>query len=158
LNILVCNLKNIKYEEKHEMLWNKDSYFASLWKELSLCHKLWIYTPYIFGFQFRKSLIFETYIIWSNRIHILKYLRSTTLESKDIGFRKSEFVAKTQFLSFDFIHQRLDSYENYGSIFKTCSWFVFLLTNLILIFCSPIQRTCTGETMKFLFLFTVCKE
>ena len=28
----------------------------------------------------------------------MKYLRSTTLESKDIGFRKAEFKAKTQFL------------------------------------------------------------
>ena len=33
-----------------------------------------------------------------NRIHSLKYLKSTTLESKDIGFRKAEFVTKTQFL------------------------------------------------------------
>ena len=54
--------------------------------------------PYIFGTQCRKSLIFQTCIIWSNRIHSLKYLRSTTLESEDIGFRKAEFVAKTQFL------------------------------------------------------------
>ena len=69
-------------------------------KELSLCHKLWIYNPYIFGTQCRKSLIFQTYIILSNRIHSLKYLRSTTLESKDIGFRKAEFVAKTQFLCY----------------------------------------------------------
>ena len=38
-------------------------------------------------------------IIWYNRIYSLKYLRSTTLESKDIWFRKVEFVAKTQFLS-----------------------------------------------------------
>jgi len=67
-------------------------------KELSLCHKLWIYNPYIFGTQCHKSLIFQTYIIWSNRIHTLKYLRSTTLESKDIEFRKAEFVAKTQVL------------------------------------------------------------
>jgi len=29
----------------------------------------------------------------------MKYLRSTKLESEDIGFRKAEFVAKTQFLS-----------------------------------------------------------
>ena len=67
---------------------------------MSLCHTLWIYNPNIFVFQFRKSLIFQTYIIWSNRIHMLKYLRSTTLEFKDIGFRKAEFVAKTQFLCF----------------------------------------------------------
>ena len=65
---------------------------------MSLCHKLWFYNSYIFGIQCRKSLIFQTYIIWSNRIHSLKYLRSTTLESKDIWFRKAEFVTKTQFL------------------------------------------------------------
>ena len=40
---------------------------------------------------------------WNNNlatfiIHNLKYLRSTTLGSKDIVIRKSEFVAKTQFL------------------------------------------------------------
>ena len=69
-------------------------------KELSLCHKLWFYNSYIFGIQCYKSLIFQTYIIWSNRIHSLKYLRSTTLGYKDIGFRKAEFVAKTQFLWF----------------------------------------------------------
>ncbi len=38
--------------------------------------------------------------LWSNKIHSLKYLRFTTLESKDIGFRNAEFVAKTQFLWF----------------------------------------------------------
>ena len=31
-------------------------------------------------------------------IHSLKYLRSTTFGFKEIGFKKSEFVAKTQFL------------------------------------------------------------
>ena len=31
----------------------------------------------------------------------MKYLRSATFGSKDIVIRKSEFVAKTQFLSFD---------------------------------------------------------
>ena len=67
-------------------------------KELSLWPQTLIYNPYIFGTQCRKSLIFQTYIICYNRIHSLKYLRSTTLESKDIGFRKSEFVVKTQFL------------------------------------------------------------
>ena len=34
----------------------------------------------------------------SNRIHSLKYQRSPTLNCKDIGIRKSGFVAKTQFL------------------------------------------------------------
>ena len=67
-------------------------------KELSLCHKLWIYNPDTFATQCRTSLIFQTYIVWSNRIHILKYLRSTTLESKDTRARKVKFVAKTQVL------------------------------------------------------------
>ena len=39
--------------------------------------------PYIFGTQCRKSLIFQTCIIWSNRIHSLKYLRSY-----DIGIQR----------------------------------------------------------------------
>ena len=34
----------------------------------------------------------------SKRINCLKYLRSMTLESKDLGIRKYEFVEKTQFL------------------------------------------------------------
>ena len=38
--------------------------------------------------------------IWSNRIHSLKYLRSTTLGCKDIGIRKSEL-------------HRLNSYTGY---------------------------------------------
>ena len=74
-------------------------------KELSLCHKFWIYNPYFFRTQCRKSLILQTYIIWSNRIHSLKYLRSTTWESKDIGFRKAEFVAKTQFLTDKYLRE-----------------------------------------------------
>ena len=38
-------------------------------------------------------------LIWWNRIHSLKYMRSTTLCCKDIGIRKLEIAAKTQFLS-----------------------------------------------------------
>ena len=67
-------------------------------KELSLCHKLWFSNPYIFGFQRRKPLKFQTMtFVRSNNIS-LKYQRFTTLGSKDIGIRKSEFVAKNQFL------------------------------------------------------------
>ena len=43
---------------------------------------------------------FKFRIFWSNRIHSLKYLRSTTFGSKDIVIRKSEFVARTKFLNF----------------------------------------------------------
>jgi len=35
----------------------------------------------------------------------LKYLRSTTFQSKDIGVRKSEFVAQTQYLHFSLTWQ-----------------------------------------------------
>ena len=67
-------------------------------KELSFCHKLEISNPYIFATGWRKPLIFQTYMIWSNRNHSLKYLRSMSLGWKDIGIRKSKLVAKTQFV------------------------------------------------------------
>ena len=66
--------------------------------ELSLCVKLKYSNSYTFGTRCCKPLIFQIQNIWSNRIHGLKYLRSTTFGSKDIVIRKSEFVAKTQFL------------------------------------------------------------
>ena len=54
--------------------------------------------PYIFGFQCRRLLIFSTMTsVRSNNIS-LKYQRFTTLGFKDIGIRKSEFVAKNQLL------------------------------------------------------------
>jgi len=51
---------------------------------------------YIYATWWCKPLIFQTYIIWSNRIDILKYLRF--LGYKDISLRKSDFVATTKFL------------------------------------------------------------
>ena len=70
-----------------------------IWKkELSLCRKLNYLNPNIFRTRCCKLLIFQTQTIWSNRIHSLKYLKFTTFGSKDIVIRKSEFVAKTQFL------------------------------------------------------------
>jgi len=50
-----------------------------------------------------EPLIFQTYAILWNRIYSLKYAGSTTLGSENIGISKSEFVAKTQFLSLDFV-------------------------------------------------------
>ena len=52
----------------------------------------------IFRSRCCKPMIFQTQIIWSNRIHSLKYLRSATLGCKDTVIKNSEFVAKTQFL------------------------------------------------------------
>ena len=74
------------------------------WKELSFWHKFWFSNPYIFATWW----CIQTIIMWSNRIHSLKYQRSPTLNCKDIGIGKSEFVAKTQFLCryFCLIHKR----------------------------------------------------
>ena len=43
-------------------------------------------------------MIFQTLIVWSNRIYSLKYVKFMTLGFKDIEIRQSEFVAKAQFL------------------------------------------------------------
>ena len=68
-------------------------------KELSLWNEIKYLNLNIFRTRFCKPLIFQTQISWSNRIHSLKYLRSATFGSKDIVIKKSEFAAKTQFLS-----------------------------------------------------------
>ena len=67
-------------------------------KESSLWNKIKYLNLNIFRTRCCKPLIFQTQIIWSNRIHSLKYLRYATFDSKDIVIRKSEFAAKTQFL------------------------------------------------------------
>ena len=67
-------------------------------KELSLCHKLWFSNSYIFAVQCYRHFTFQTMTsVRSNNIS-LKYQRFTTLGSKDMGIRKTEFVARTQFL------------------------------------------------------------
>ena len=67
-------------------------------KELSLCHNLKFSNPYIYRIWCFRLLIFQTKIIWCNKIHRLKYLKSTTFGCRDIGIRKSEFVSMTQLL------------------------------------------------------------
>ena len=59
-------------------------------KKMSFCHKLWFYNPYNFGTRCRIPKIFQSLN--------LKYQRFGKSGSKDKGVRKSEFVAKTQFL------------------------------------------------------------
>ena len=51
-----------------------------------------------YEFQRRKPLKFQTMSFVRSKNISLKYQRFTTLSSKDIGIRKSEFVAKSQFL------------------------------------------------------------
>ena len=67
-------------------------------KKLNFCHKLKSSDPNFFATWWCKPMIFQTQIILSISINSLKYLRSTTLGYKDIGIRKSDFVAKTQLL------------------------------------------------------------
>ena len=74
---------------------NKKLLSTNFWKELNLCNKIKYLNPNIFRTRCCKPLIFQTLIIWSSRIHSLKYQRSTTFGSKDIVIRKSEFVTKT---------------------------------------------------------------
>ena len=92
-------MKSIRFylfEIKRVLIYN--STFFKLTKELSLWNKIKYLNLNIFRTRCCKPLIFQTHIILSNRIHSLKYLRSTTFGSKVIVIRKSEFVAKTQFL------------------------------------------------------------
>ena len=67
-------------------------------KELTQCNKLCFSNPYIFGFQRRKPLKYQTMTFVRSKNISFKYQRFTTLGSKDIGIRKSEFVGKSQFL------------------------------------------------------------
>ena len=60
-------------------------------------------------------MIFQTSIIWSNRIHSLKYLRSTLI-CKDIGIKKFEFVAKTQFFEILKFCQYFQSLQTSGEL------------------------------------------
>ena len=95
-------------------------------KGLSLWNKIKYSNLNIFRTRFCKPLIFQTQIIWSNRIHSLKYLRSATFGSKDIVIRKSEFVAKTQFLSF--LWKKMIIQPVYKMIFICCEFYYEHLT------------------------------
>ena len=56
-------------------------------KKLSLCHKSQFSNTYISTTKLCKPLIFQTYIVWYNRSHTLKYLRSISLDCWDIGYK-----------------------------------------------------------------------
>ena len=56
-----------------------------------------LYHPYMFPICWEKPLKFQTRIMSYIRIYFMKYLWTTTLGCKDLGNRKSEFVAKTLF-------------------------------------------------------------
>ena len=81
-------MKSIRFylfEIKRVLIYN--STFFKLTKELSLWNKIKYLNLNIFRTRCCKPLIFQTQIILSNRIHSLKYLRSTTFGSKVIVIR-----------------------------------------------------------------------
>ena len=92
MNSAKSNNISLKY---HSCLNNQ---IYGLAKELSFYHKLKFSNLFIFVTWWREPYIFQTEIIRSDRIHSLKYLRSMSMGCKDIRIRKSEIVAKTQFL------------------------------------------------------------
>ena len=99
MSILV-RLKNNSFA-KTFFLFSWNIFFAAmpdfkvgLRKELRLGLILKFSNSFIFATGWCKLLIFQTWIIWVNRVHSLKYLSSTTMVCKDIGiYRKLEFVA-----------------------------------------------------------------
>ena len=73
-------------------------YMKKIIKELSFCHKLWFYNPYIFATLWCKLWYYKLRQLDLTEFFCLKYQRSTTSGCKDIWIKKWEFVAKTQFL------------------------------------------------------------
>ena len=93
----------VQMGDEHLYLTNKSQKCKAknmLTKELSLQHKIKYLNLNIFRTRCCKPLIFQTQIVLCYRIHSLKYLRYATFGCKVIVIRKSEFVAKTQFLCF----------------------------------------------------------
>ena len=86
--------KLFSFKIQLDQFWNPYNYLFLI-KSLNLSHKLKFSNSYIFKTSWCNPPIFQTLIYGSNIIHSLTYLRPN-----DIGFRKSEFVAKTQFLWF----------------------------------------------------------
>ena len=89
---------NLRISGVEGYIWDMYLIDKTVSKELSLWNKIKYLNLNIFRTRCCKPLIFQTQIIWSNRIHTLKYLRYATFDSKDIVIKKLEFVAKTQFL------------------------------------------------------------
>ena len=73
------------------------TYIVFFSKELNIWNKIKHLNLNIFRTRCCKHLIFQTQIIWSNRIHSLKYLRSATFGFKDIVIRKSEILISIQY-------------------------------------------------------------
>ena len=84
---------------------------------MSLWHKLWFSNLYIFSTQYRRSQTFQTMNSSRSKNLSLKYQRFLPSSLKDIEMGKSEFVAKTQFLS---VKQCISFYKNKFKIKGIC--------------------------------------
>ena len=76
-------------------------------------NKLRFSNPYIFATCWCKP-----WTICFNRVHSIKYLRSTTKGYKDIGIRISEFVTKTKLLFEHFLDPNVLFIFNISLIFQ----------------------------------------
>ena len=86
INYLPLYISSRKLCQRNWLLFSNSNFLFPV-KELILCHLLWFSNIYIFATWWCKPLIFQTKFIWSNRIHGLDHLRSTTLGWKDIGLK-----------------------------------------------------------------------
>ena len=132
-----CNLSDVHFPR---------NWYKTVSKELSLWNKIRYLSINIFRTQCCKPLKFQTQIIKSNRIHSLKYLRSSIFGPKDIVIRKSEFVAKTQFLYTKiYLNLKRTLYKNIWKCIKIVGLNLGLL--ILLLFerqCSIIITTIGG--------------
>ena len=88
INIIlkVCIIRLQRYRDYKFLACGTDS--IHLTKEMSLCNKLKFSNSYIFASWWCKPIIFQTYVIRSNRIHSLKKQMSTTSGCKDTRIKK----------------------------------------------------------------------
>ena len=75
------------------------------------------FPPYILATRCRRPLMFQTMNSVRSNSLSLKYHRCTTSGCKNIGIRKFEFVAKTQFL---LVSKALNMVSNLGFVFLLC--------------------------------------
>ena len=100
-------------------------------------------------------MIFQTDIILFNRIHSLKYQTYRTLGSKDIGIRKLEYVAKTQFLLKHF-------FLSLSKRLTTFLFGIFLYERYYLLYCSLFGKSfykcygCKMSCLRNVFQWNVC--
>ena len=82
----------IKSKRLHTLFFQ--SWFPATAKELSHCHKLWYFMPFIFTTQCCQPQVFQAMNSdWSNN-QSLKYLRFTPSSFRDIGIMNIEICGK----------------------------------------------------------------